>query len=228
MNFDAWEPAYEAILTDFGFDRRADELARDLLASLLQPTDIDLSVLRNRTVAILGGAPTLRDELQLAKTADVLIATASAATLCRKNGIPIDMIVTDLDTEPDTVREFTGSGVPVIVHAHGDNMELIQEHLPEFRQESVLGTTQASPRSPVLNVGGFTDGDRGAFLADHYGADQLRFPGWDFDDQSVTEQKQLKLAWAERLIHWLEHRRGEQFSVLDGRRGDISLGQWAL
>jgi uncharacterized Rossmann fold enzyme len=33
--------------------------------------------------------------------------------------------------------------------------------------------------------------------------------------------KRRKLAWAERLLYWLERRRGERFSVLDGRRNGI-------
>jgi hypothetical protein len=37
----------------------------------------------------------------------------------------------------------------------------------------------------------------------------------------VGAEKHRKLVWAERLLHWLERRRGERFSVLDGRRGEI-------
>jgi uncharacterized Rossmann fold enzyme len=73
----------------------------------------------------------------------------------------------------------------------------------------------------VYNVGGFTDGDRAAFLADHCGADRLTFLGWDFDDPEVGPMKRRKLAWAERLLYWLERRRGERFGVLDGRRDAI-------
>jgi len=82
-------------------------------------------------------------------------------------------------------------------------------------------TTQAAPASPVRNYGGFTDGDRAAFFADHFGAASLVFPGWDFEDPSVTTEKRQKLRWAERLLRWLEQRRGERFDVLDGRRDDI-------
>ena len=63
--------------------------------------------------------------------------------------------------------------------------------------------------------------DRGAFLADHFGAARLVFPGWDLDDLSVGSEKAHKLAWAERLLAWLERRRGERFTVLDGRREAI-------
>jgi uncharacterized Rossmann fold enzyme len=88
--------------------------------------------------------------------------------------------------------------------------------------EWVFPTTQVEPRPPVVNVGGFTDGDRAAFLADHLGADSLVFPGWDFDDPGVSAQKRRKLRWAARLLAWLERHRGERFSVLDGRREAIA------
>jgi uncharacterized Rossmann fold enzyme len=83
---------------------------------------------------------------------------------------------------------------------------------------NVLATTQAAPRGAVGNHGGFTDGDRAAFLADAAGAERLVFAGWDFDDPSVAPVKLKKLRWAERLLFVLERRRDETFSVLDGRR----------
>ncbi|MFC6736148.1 hypothetical protein ACFQEQ_07845, partial [Halolamina salina] len=75
----------------------------------------------------------------------------------------------------------------------------------------------------VRNFGGFTDGDRDAFLADALGAGELRFVGWQFDDPDVGELKARKLHWAERLLYWLETRRGERFVVLDGRREELRL-----
>jgi uncharacterized Rossmann fold enzyme len=111
--------------------------------------------------------------------------------------------------------------VPVAVHAHGDNQAALAEHVPNCTREQVLATTQAAPVGPVRNFGGFTDGDRAAFLADHLGASDLVFLGWDFDDPSVGADKRRKLCWAERLLYWLERRRGERFDVLDGRRAAI-------
>ena len=43
----------------------------------------------------------------------------------------------------------------------------------------------------------------------------------NFDDPGVGPTKRRKLAWAERLLYWLERRRGERFDVLDGRREAI-------
>ena len=85
----------------------------------------------------------------------------------------------------------------------------------------MIPTTQAAPADGVRNFGGFTDGDRAAFFADAVGAAELVFPGWAFDDPTVSAEKRHKLGWAERLLYWLERRRDERFGVLDGRRDAI-------
>jgi uncharacterized Rossmann fold enzyme len=116
---------------------------------------------------------------------------------------------------------LTERGVPVAVHAHGDNDGAIRKVVPDCDGAFVLPTTQAEPHGPVRNFGGFTDGDRAAFLADHLGAARLVLVGWDFDDPTVGSAKARKLEWAERLLHWLERRRDERFAALDGRRAAI-------
>ncbi|MFC7045955.1 6-hydroxymethylpterin diphosphokinase MptE-like protein [Halobacteriaceae archaeon GCM10025711] len=223
MEFDEWEPVYEAILADFGYPRAADERARDLLDGLCRPFDPSRLDVAGRTVAVAGGSPTLADEIDEAADADVVVAASVAADVLADHGVGVDLMVTDLDKNPGTARELTERGTPVAVHAHGDNVPAAREHVPTFDVDNVLPTTQAAPVGVVRNFGGFTDGDRGAFLADHLGAGRLVFPGWDFDDENLSPSKRRKLGWAERLLRWLERRRGERFAVLDGRRDAIDL-----
>jgi len=224
VNFATWEPAYEAILDDFGYDRTADERARDDLAALCDPFDYSrFDPWAGATVAVCGAGPSLREELDRARAADVVVAASTAADVCREAGVAVDCMTTDLDKNSDTARALTREGVPVAVHAHGDNRPAIREVVPDLDGAQVLPTTQAEPRGPVENVGGFTDGDRAAFLADAVGAGALTFPGWDFEDPSVDTSKRRKLAWAERLLAWLERRRGERFDLLDGRRERVEL-----
>jgi uncharacterized Rossmann fold enzyme len=222
MNFAEWEPVYERILADFGFDRAADERARDRLADLTGPFDFDRLDVTGETVIIAGAGPSLEADLDgIARADRTVFAASTAADRLREGGIAVDCMVTDLDKNPETVRKLTDVGTPVAVHAHGDNESLVREVVPTLDGEHVLGTTQAAPVGPVVNFGGFTDGDRTAFLADRCGAHSMEFVGWDFDDGSVSAMKRRKLVWAERLLYWLERRRGERFSVLDGRRDDI-------
>jgi uncharacterized Rossmann fold enzyme len=221
VEFRDWEPVYEAILADFGYDRAADERARDALRAYVEPFDVERLDCAGQRVAVVGGAPSLAAKVGLADDADVVFAASTAVDVLANAGIDVDLMVTDLDKNPDTARHLTESGTPVAVHAHGDNIPAIEEYVPSYETAHVLGTTQAAPVDTVRNFGGFTDGDRAAFLADHCGAGELVFPGWDFDDESVGGEKAKKLEWAERLLHWLETRRGDRFDVLDGRRDDV-------
>lgn len=224
MHFDIWDPVYEHILTDFGFERAVDEQARDLLqrtmdtTRTLDPSTLDFS---NQTVAIAGGADSLLDDQPQIERADAVIAASDAATMLREHDLQVDCIVTDLDEEQGILSELTHEGVPVTVHAHGDNMPAIRSQVPALDHSAVIPTTQAEPSAQIYNFGGFTDGDRAAFLADEAEASRLIFPGWDLDDFSVGPQKQRKLQWAERLLYWLERRRGDSFDLLDGRRDRI-------
>lgn len=226
MDFATWEPVYEAILADFGYDRRGDERARDWLASVFErravdPHDPPADAFAGETVAVAGAGPSLLADVDMLREADAIVAASTAADRLQEAGFTLDFVVTDLDKHAEAVRAFTKDGVPVAVHAHGDNVGTLRQYVPTFDLASVVPTTQAAPTGRVENFGGFTDGDRAAFLADHLGADRLVFPGWDFEDDSLDEEKRRKLVWAERLLCWLEGCRDEHFAVLEGRREEI-------
>ena len=223
--FAEFEPIYEAILADLGFDRGGDEGARDLAAEYARPfEERRLSVLNDACVAVVGAAPSLQSELQTfdESAVDAVVAASTAVDILADNGVRVDLMVTDLDKNVETARELTHSGTPVAAHAHGDNIPALREWLPKFDPDWTLVTTQAEPTGVVVNPGGFTDGDRAAFIAHAFGADELQFVGWQFDDPSVGPLKARKLRWAEQLLYWLERRRGERFGVLDGRRETLS------
>ncbi|WP_129116539.1 6-hydroxymethylpterin diphosphokinase MptE-like protein [Halegenticoccus tardaugens] len=222
MKFAEWEPVYESILADFGYSRAADETARDELAALARRFDRDrFAGIDGSIVAVVGAGPSLSDEIDRAVDAEYVFAASTAADALLAAGIDVDLMVTDLDKNVETARELTRAGVPVAAHAHGDNRPAIREWVPRFDLDFTLATTQAEPAGPVVNYGGFTDGDRAAFLADEFGAATLAFVGWDLDDPTVGATKAKKLRWAERLLRWLEVRRGERFSILDGRRDAV-------
>ncbi|MFB6086263.1 MAG: 6-hydroxymethylpterin diphosphokinase MptE-like protein [Halodesulfurarchaeum sp.] len=221
MDHETWEPIYERIVADFGYDPAADRQARDLLAEYVRPFDFDRLDFDDRAVAVAGGSRTLEEELDAVRTASQVIGVSDGAAVLEAAGIQPDLVVTDLDGTPETAISLAKDGVPVAVHAHGDNMNEIREYLPQFPIEQVLGTTQVEPTDGVSNFGGFTDGDRAAFLADHFGARTLAFPGWAFGDETVSKAKRRKLMWAARLLRCLERRRKERFVVLDGWRKSL-------
>ncbi|WP_158057188.1 6-hydroxymethylpterin diphosphokinase MptE-like protein [Halorussus halophilus] len=226
MNYETWSPVYSEILADFGFPREGDERARDVLAEVTEPFNLQRLDCSGETVAVAGAGPSLKGEVETARHADTVFAASTAADVLEDADVEIDCMVTDIDKNPETARQLTEQGTPVAAHAHGDNVELVEEWVPKFDTANVLATTQAEPVAHVRNFGGFTDGDRAAFLADHLGANELVFLGWDFDDSAVDEMKAKKLRWAERLLRWLEIRRCEQFSILDGRREGIDVSEF--
>jgi len=222
MEFAAWEPIYERIVADFGFNPAGDRLARDYLDNRVQPFDLDRLDFEGRHVAIAGGSETLEGDFESVKNAERTVAVSSAVTVFEKEDLRPDLVVTDLDGSPETAASLSERGVPIAVHAHADNVLALRTWLPKFDQQTIIGTTQVEPTRRVINRGGFTDGDRAAFLADSLGAGSLSFPGWQFDDPTVDEIKRRKLLWAAKLLHCLEGLRGERFDLLDGWRGRLS------
>lgn len=222
MQFSEWKPVYRRILTDFGYDAAGDRQARDIAREFADtPSDGLFAEIPGSTVAIAGAAPCLSDELEIAERAEYVIAASTAADTLAENDLSVDCMVTDLDKNPDTSLELSKSGTPVAAHAHADNIPAVRKWLPQFRQDTTVVTTQTRPDSPVVNYGGFTDGDRAAFLADAFDAAELRFLGWNVDDPTVTDTKRRKLEWAERLLLWLEQRRDGDFAPLRNRREQI-------
>ncbi len=221
MNFQTWEPIYAAILADMGYERQGDEAARDDLAEAIaghSTLDPEACSFEGETVAIAAPGPTLRESTRVLAAADTVLAAGAAADRLLDADQPVDWIVTDLDGHTRGPGSFTEAGRRVAVHAHGDNRQLVADAIPAMNAEEVLPTTQAAPTEGVWNFGGFTDGDRAAFLADALGADTLVFAGWDLADESVGPVKRRKLVWAARLLRWLEAQRGESFAPLDGLR----------
>jgi len=99
------------------------------------------------------------------------------------------------------------AGTLAVVHGHGDNLDAVSTWAPRFRGRTVA-TTQSRPVGRLENFGGFTDGDRAVFLADHFGAARIHLVGFDFErpnpkDADAT-RKRRKLDWAYILLSNLQ------------------------
>lgn len=208
MNFAAWEPIYERILEDFGFDRSGDEEAARFLSLLLtRENTASLSELKDtisgKPVLVCGNAPGLRNELsKINLSAFVIIAADGAAAVLMDMGRVPEVICTDLDgnSEDDIEKEILActQGSIILIHAHGDNMDKLEKYVPGFKR--FIATTQARPFDKVYNFGGFSDGDRCVFVARDFGAKSVMLAGFDFEDPDVNPIKKKKLKWAKELI----------------------------
>jgi uncharacterized Rossmann fold enzyme len=204
MEFEEWEPIYQEILDYFCFSREDDEKAAAVLASLLRRDDLEtLACLCHRkTVTVCGNAPCLQNEID--RISGSVIAADAASLVLVDAGIRPDAVFTDLDGATDEYLSLNRKGTLLVIHAHGDNIPLLQYWTPLFNGP-VVGTTQARPFPPLHNFGGFTDGDRPVFAAHHLGADQVILAGFDLDDRSVDPVKRGKLWWARKLLGMLGH-----------------------
>jgi 2-amino-4-hydroxy-6-hydroxymethyldihydropteridine diphosphokinase len=212
-----WAPVYAEIRRSFGFRLDRERLAASALTGLLRPADRTAPLarigerLRGRDAVVVGlapraGAPPLW-RLPAAPDRPVLLAADGATATCLAAGLVPTLVVTDLDGPVASEVAASGRGSLTVVHAHGDNIPALKAWVPDFPGE-LAGSWAGPPRAALVNVGGFTDGDRAAFLAEAAGARRVLLWGFDFeeveeDDPGLRHRKLAKLAWARRALDLL-------------------------
>ncbi len=170
--------------------------------SICDPSCLGRSIGREVTVFGLGKA--LEEELEEKEIRGTLMAADGAVEVLMDRGIRPDIITTDLDGPIHSQVKANVEGAVVVVLAHGDNMASIREQVPEF-QGKITPTSQSRPPQGLYNFGGFTDGDRAVVIARHFGAQEIRLIGFDFEDPRPIEGKDAivksrKLQWARKII----------------------------
>lgn len=201
MDFNRWEPIYQRILDDFGYSRAMDKEAAELLVKLRGSDGLrPLKKLEGKVVEIQG--PYIETPEQ-----EIQITAGSAVSAALDVEADPTLLVTDLDGDTRLQLELNLAGTPVVMHAHGDNIDLLDRWAPEF-EGHVISTCQCEAFPGIHNFGGFTDGDRAVYLADHFGAEKIVLNGWDFERpiscRGDEETKEKKLRWARRLIEWVD------------------------
>ncbi len=214
MQYERWSPLYDAIRREFGFSWPPEERAAARLRALLpeaaraQPLERLGRRLRGRAVVVVGlapgaGPPPLWRRPFSAEPAALVAADGATAT-CLDAGLVPDVVATDLDGPVPSEVTANRRGALVVVHAHGDNVPLLEEWVPEFPGE-LVGSWAGPPGEGLIDPGGFTDGDRAAYLAEAAGASRLLLWGFEFDRTDEVEpearaRKLAKLAWADRAL----------------------------
>ena len=231
-----WDRRYARIRRKFGYSLRRDVESARLLDSVLddggnriEPDRLG-AMISERPVFVVGAGPSLPRSLPVLKKFKGIpvIAADGAVRFLVGNGIWADIIVTDLDGDEAALRRSSRKGI-MVVHAHGDNAGRIPMAGGFPR---CIGTTQSRPFGGLLNFGGFTDGDRAVFLADHFGAERIILLGMDFGDRigahsdtkrSERRTKLRKLAEAESLVSQLAERSRRIYST-SAIRGAVKVG----
>lgn len=208
MQFSEWEPIYLELISDMGFDRAEDENSVRLLKALTVNSDLimddELKQIIGKEVTVFGNSENLESDIRVKPPRGTLIASGSAVGRVISAGYFPDIEVTDLDGDIGPQLESNRKGTVALLHAHGDNGDLIRSYAKCFEGPVIL-TTQSSPEHTVSDFGGFTDGDRAVCLARHFGAKNILLLGFDFDrphmmNGSDDKTNRKKLRWAERII----------------------------
>src|SRR5437867_12342393 len=171
MEFETWEPFYDEILNDFGISWEEDEAVvveiDRLLGGSRGPDSSLRKLIRGKEVTVAGNGPNVAQEIGGAR--GVLLTADEATSVALEKGLLPAILVTDLaGTVSDQVKA-NGEGVIAVIHGHGDNGPAVRQWAPRF-SGATMATTQSRPFGGLRNFGGFTDGDRAVFLADHFGA----------------------------------------------------------
>ena len=209
-----WGKRYLSILKELNYSEKKDKESAIILDSILKKTDTIEKVreiIQGKTVFVIGSGPSLSIAIPKLKKLkkSIKIAADSSLKPLIDNGIIPDIIVTDLDGNEDTIKKISKTKSIFVIHAHGDNIEKLQM---VKKMKNCIGTTQTNPFNKIQNFGGFTDGDRGVFLASHFDAKKIILFGMDFGNQigkfsntkrSDREIKLKKLEIGKDLLIWL-------------------------
>ena len=174
-------------------------------------------MITDNEVIVFGAGYSLEKSIMSHKekfTDKLKIVADGATSALMNNDILPDIIVTDLDGKISDQLEANSKGSIVVIHAHGDNMDNVKRYVSRFNGD-IIGTTQINPEpyEHIHNFGGFTDGDRAAFLADYFKAKKIYLLGFDFEggigEYSFSENKDKnlklkKLKWCKHLIQLLK------------------------
>ena len=234
MTIKGWESKYREILKDFGYSRKKDIQSCKLLDSLL-PKKTRIAEIKDliekKPVFVVGAGPSLPSCISILKKYKKItkIVADGATKAIIENNLKPDIVITDLDGDIKSLKKAGGTNTIMIVHAHGDNAEKI--HLvKDFK--NCIGTTQTKPVGKVHNFGGFTDGDRCVFLANHFKAKKIILLGMDFGTRigkyskaTVVNRtvKIAKLRGGKKLLEWLAKKSGSELYSTTKIKGFIKI-----
>ena len=209
-----WKKRYSEILKEFKYSEKNDTKSAILLNSILKKSNVNkkiIDLVKGKTVFVIGSGPSLSLAIPKLKNYKKIVKIAADSSIkpLVENGIIPDIVVTDLDGDENSLKKIGKTNSIFVVHAHGDNIEKL-ELVKKFK--NCIGTTQSTPFSKIENFGGFTDGDRGIFLANYFQAKKIILFGMDFGEQigkfsktkkSERKIKLMKLKRGKSLLEWL-------------------------
>jgi uncharacterized Rossmann fold enzyme len=197
-------------------------LSRKLSKRKVQKTLKKLEqILAFKNVFIFGAGPSLPESIDkltplIQKYRDdiVILAIDGATNALLEKQQTVDIVVSDLDGGLETLQLAHKKGAILILHAHGDNIPKVNKISKLLKENNVIGSSQTISTKTAFNFGGFTDGDRGAYLAANFPAELILLIAFDFgkivgryskpqehlEDFPATDRKQIKFSIAKKLL----------------------------
>jgi len=214
MTIKGWTRRYSEIRKEFGYSKRKDFESATLLDLFLKQTSSPKEIkkiIHDKSVFVVGAGPSLSSSFPYLKKYKRVpkIAADSAVQILLEKKIYPEIVVTDLDGEEQSLKRINKKNSIILVHAHGDNIAKLPL-VSNFKK--CIGTTQTEPIGKIQNFGGFTDGDRCVFLANHFCAKNIILFGMDFGKivgkysgtkKSAKQIKLKKLRMGKKLLEWL-------------------------
>ncbi len=220
-----WKTKYSEILKEFMYNENKDRESAKYLDSILKKSSNYEKIskkIKQQNVIVIGAGPSLSrciPKLKKMKKTIKIVADSALKPLLENKIIP-DIVVTDLDGDKESLEQIGKTNCIMVVHAHEDNFDNLNM-VKKFK--NCVGTTQSKHYKKIRNFGGFTDGDRCVFLANHFRAKKIILVGMDFGEKigrySLTKKsdrkiKLKKLKKGEELLTWLSSfTKSELFTV---------------
>ena len=213
---------YPRICKYLNIDSEKDANTLDSIANIYQSnlTEDDLKTkIFKQEVVIFAPGVNLEEEynIYLAENTikDKILICADGATsfLVSKNIFP-DLITSDIDGKVEDQILSQKQGATLLLHVHGDNLNLVNKYIKDISKMNFLITTQSQPVEGTYNFLGFTDGDRAVCLSHLMNAKKVTLLGFDFGDEigkfskalmlseQMKERKIKKFTIARSIINW--------------------------
>lgn len=232
MLWKLWRPWYDKIVKQLKLSQKMDETAAKVLNDLLPEPNLEglANIISGHECIVLGAGPSLDEDLlrfQRVGFLDKTLIAADGATSAVMRYCNPTIIVTDLDGNVDDQLKAWRRGSWLVIHGHGDNLTKMREIVAEL-EERVVGTTQVNPSGKLRNFGGFTDGDRAAFMSHELGASLIYLAGMDLGTEigehsgdKDIKRKLIKLSICKELLAWLAGDLGAKLINLTTKGEDI-------
>jgi len=220
-----WGYIYDLIRSDLGFSYDHDYWSASIASiicdveKVMKSEEILHRLINGRRVLVVGAADSCVKCAEVSKYFDSIVAADGATKCCLDQGVKPNVIVTDLDGLTDEYLML--NDIIYVVHVHGDNINLLLRYLEILKNiPYIIYTIQIYPKlNHCLRIyGGFTDGDRAAYLAYYFKASSIGLVGFEFNGyvgkyskpwlsskSYPTKVKEGKLKWCERLLRLLEN-----------------------